>query len=116
MAALGVIPLTPVGRIGECREGCGACCESIRLQIPPNYKTDPDVKNWIELHGIAVITVGEATYAVINRPCVALNPDKSCSLYGTSARPQLCSEWPATPAAMTGLEDQCSYEFRERDQ
>lgn len=111
MAALGVIPLTPVERRGSCLEGCGACCEFLRLQVPPSYGTDPDVKNWVELHGVQIVVIGEATYAVIGNKCSALNPDKSCSVFGTSARPQLCGEWPATPAAMTGLESVCGYEF-----
>lgn len=114
MAALGVIPLTPVRRVGECSPNCGACCESIRLQVPPSYGTDLDVKNWIELHGIKIVVIGEATYAVLNRRCSALNAnDKSCNLYGTDERPQLCSEWPATPSAMKGLEDVCSYGWRK---
>ena len=114
MAALGTIPLTPVGRVGECRTGCGACCTSIRLQIPTIYSSDPDIKNWIELHGIRVIQIGEATYASIPNRCSALADDKTCSLYGSATRPQLCSHFPATPAALTGLEAECSFSFVDK--
>mgnify|MGYP001561408483 FL=1 len=75
------------------------------------YFTDPDVRHWIELHGIQVKQIGDATYIEINRKCSALTTDKKCGLYGDPDRPGLCSEWPATPAALTGLESVCGYGF-----
>lgn len=114
MAALGVAPALPMVRLGGCTS-CGKCCTSLRLQVPPSYMDDPDVKNWVELHGISLLRVGEATYAVLNRKCSALASDnKTCTLYGKPERPGLCSEFPATPAALTGLETECGYSFREQ--
>lgn len=114
MAALGVAPTLPMVRFGGCTS-CGLCCTSIRLQVPPSYMDDPDVKNWAELHGITIIRVGEATYASLDHKCSALATDnRTCTLYGKPERPELCSEFPATPAALTGLEDECGYRFEER--
>lgn len=87
---------------------------SIRIQCPPAYRSDPDIRRWVELHGIQLAEIGGATYAVISHRCSALTEDLKCSLYGTPERPQLCSEWPATPSAMVGHEDHCGYSWEEK--
>jgi hypothetical protein len=97
-------------RTGEC-SGCGACCTHLRLQVPPSYASDPDVKHWIELHGIQIVQIGVVTYASIPTPCSALNSDGNCGLYGQPSRPRLCAAYPATPEALAGVEDQCSFDF-----
>ena len=100
-------------RGGTCTRGCGECCTSIRLQVPPAYERTPDIKHWIELHGLKVVRIGEAAFVVIPNRCSALTADNLCSLYGSADRPRLCDAFPATPAAITGLEDVCTYEFRQ---
>lgn len=110
MAALGVAPALPMVRQGECT-ACGKCCLSLRIQCPPNY-AEPDVANWLALHGVTVLVVNGATYASLNRKCSALASDnKTCTLYGKPERPGLCSEFPATPAALHGLEEECGYSW-----
>jgi Fe-S-cluster containining protein len=100
-------------RGGSCTAGCGACCKSIRLQVPPEYGTNPDIKKWVELHGITVKEVGGGMFAFLNLPCSALTEEGMCSLMGTADRPELCSHWPATPEAMAGLEEVCTYSFTQ---
>ena len=102
-------------RQGECNtcNGRGLCCSFLRLQVPPEYGTNPDVKNWVELHGVKVVTMDGGTFAVLQQPCSALTEEGLCSLYGTPERPDLCNHWPATPAALMGVEDDCSYSFTE---
>ena len=98
-------------RHGECKPDCGACCTSLRLQVPPEYSRDPDIKNWVELHGVKLVELDGGTFAMLRQPCSALTEDMKCSLFGTPERPALCSEWPATPAALVGVEDVCSFSF-----
>lgn len=99
-------------RLGQCT-ACGQCCTHLRLQVPPSYATDPDVKHWIELHGITVRQIGAATFASVPLPCSALDSDGACGLYGQPARPQLCGSYPMTPEALIGVEDHCSFSFEE---
>lgn len=99
-------------RQGACRAGCGACCTHLRLQVPREYATDPDIKHWIELHGIAVRELDGGAFAFLPQPCSALQADKSCGLHGSDAKPALCNAFPATPQALLGLDD-CGYSFVE---
>ena len=98
-------------RQGVCKPDCGLCCTFLRLQIPAEYGTNPDIKKWVELHGVKVVTLDGATFAILDQPCSALTEDKKCSLYGTPERPDLCAHWPMTPASLLGVEDECSYSF-----
>ena len=100
-------------RTGECTVGCGACCRSLRLQVPPEYSANADIRRWVELHGVRLVQQGGGTFAVIEQPCSALTEDGLCSLFGTPERPDLCSHWPATPEAMEPVADVCSYRFEE---
>ena len=70
---------------------CNAeCCRNIMFEI-----FDPDMKEWVELHGIPVkwVEVKEAVgtylkpYADFNIPCIKLVNNK-CSIHDT--RPDLC--------------------------
>lgn len=97
-------------RVGECTAGCGACCRSIRLQVPPSYSS-PDIRRWIELHGIRLTQRDGGTFAHIDVACSALTEEGMCSLMGSPERPELCSHWPATPSALEGLEDVCTFSF-----
>ena len=98
-------------RLGECKPNCGACCQSLRLQVPPEYGANPDIKRWVELHGVKLVELDGGTFAMLPQPCSALTEDLRCDLYGTPERPLLCSEWPATPAALASVADVCSYSF-----
>ncbi len=102
-------------RVGEC-DSCGGralCCTFLRLQVPPSYGSDPDIRKWVELHGVRLIDHDGGTFAMLPQRCSALTEEGLCSLYGTSERPDLCSQWPASPAALLGVEDDCSYKFVE---
>ena len=98
-------------RQGHCSPNCGACCRSLRLQVPPEYGANPDIKHWIELHGVRLVQQDGGTFVVLNLQCEALQEDSSCGLYGKPERPELCSAWPATPAALAPVADVCSYSF-----
>lgn len=105
-------PLPVVSRReGDCTAGCGACCRFIRLQVPPDYAQNQDVRKWIELHGVSLMEMNGGTFATVNLSCSALTEDGQCSLYGRPERPELCNHWPMTPAALAGVEDVCSYSF-----
>ena len=80
-------------RQGYCRQNCGFCCTYIKFNVHPSY-AQADVKYWIELHGITVTEVAGQVWVNIPLPCSALQPDKSCGLYGQAERPQVCSVWP----------------------
>jgi len=100
-----------VGRVGACVSGCGKCCESIRLQVPPSYRSNPDVRRWVELHDIRLMEADGGVWAVVPIPCTALMADKQCALYGTPERPDVCAGWPYAPRDLTGLDDVCGYSF-----
>lgn len=99
-------------RTGECTVGCGACCRSMRLQVPPDYASS-DIRKWIELHGIRLTESGGGTFVNLPVACSALTDEGNCSLIDSPDRPLLCSHWPATPAAMEGLEDVCTFSFAQ---
>ena len=100
-------------REGYCKEGCGACCEFVTLNINPSY-LQPDVRHWLELHGIALRESAGQVWANIPLPCSALQPDKSCGLYGEAGRPQLCSVWPFNQEEIDEVNAKgagCTYSF-----
>ncbi len=98
-------------RGGGCNVECGGkCCNYIRLQVPNEYITNPDIKKWVELHGIKLMEIDGGTFAMLSLTCGALE-DGKCSLFGTEDRPELCGHWPATPSALAGVEEFCTYEF-----
>ena len=100
-------------RQGECNtcEGRALCCTFLRLQVPPEYKDNDDIRKWVELHNVRLVDLDGGVFALIQQRCSALTEDGLCSLFGTSERPELCSEWPASPTALLGVEDECSYSF-----
>jgi len=98
-------------RQGACTQGCGACCRILRLQVPPEYSRNPDIKKWVELHGVKLVELDGGTFVMLTMPCSALTEDGRCSLYGKPERPELCAHWPMTPAALLGVEDVCTYSF-----
>ena len=100
-------------RLGECTPGCGACCRSLQLQVPPEYGTNPDIRHWIELHGVSLRERDGGMFVLLSQPCSALQGDSSCGLYGKPERPELCASWPATPAALEPVASVCSYSFEE---
>lgn len=102
-------------RVGSCQpDQCGsACCKSLWLEVNPFYRTDPDVSNWVRLHGIEMVERDGRTLARVPAPCTALDTLGRCSLYGQPERPALCGAFPAAPASLAGVEDVCSYTFTE---
>ena len=88
---------------GYCKQGCGACCEFCTLNINPSY-LQADVRHWLELHGITLRESAGQVWANIPLPCSALQPDKSCGLYGQAERPQLCSDWPFSQGEIDELD------------
>ncbi len=90
-----------------------ACCKFLRLQVPPTYASDPDVRNWIELHGLHVQQISGATFVNVPKPCLALGEQGECTLYGKPERPQVCASYPATPDALNGILE-CGFSFTER--
>lgn len=81
---------------------CGACCRFIVLQVNPQYEESPDVKRWIELHGIKLIRKEQGVWAYIPTPCSALNENR-CGIY--EDRPNVCRTWPTSQADIDELHD-----------
>lgn len=102
-------------RIGACTPGCGACCTHLELEIHPVYLEHTDVRHWVELHGITLSQRGERAYANIPLACMALTPDRQCSLFGKPERPDLCGIWPFEPGNLADPEiaGVCTYSFEE---
>ena len=105
-------------REGFCKTGCGACCKFLVLQVNPQYYNSPDIKNWVELHGIRLVKRDGGVWAYIQATCRELQEDNSCGLYGKPERPNVCAEWPFNQAEINDLdafvgEKTCSYSFTE---
>lgn len=100
-------------RHGTCQaERCqSACCKSLILEVNPAYQTDPDVANWIGLHGIELFERDGRTLARLPIPCSALDETGHCRLYGLPERPRLCAAFPDTPAALDGVSAVCTFAF-----
>ena len=88
---------------------------SLELQVSPAYLTHPDVRKWIEYHGIALKSVTRegqtGAFASIPLKCSKLTTDLKCSVHGTPEKPNLCNEWPFDPSNLVGLEDRCTFSF-----
>lgn len=102
-------------REGECTPGCGSCCRFLRLQVNPQYIELPDVKHWIELHGIRLRKKDGGVWAYIPISCTALTPEGMCGLQGKPERPELCAtfpegQWQLDELTYMGV-DNCTYTF-----
>jgi len=88
------------------------------LQVNPQY-TAPDVRQWIELHGIRLREQDGAVWAYIPTPCSALQPDGMCGLQGQPERPRLCGVFPAEAWQLDELKfmgvDNCTYSFPQEE-
>ena len=71
----------------------GMCCRYIELPLARPLTRDEG--HWVELHNGAHMV--DATTIHINIACSALTDEGYCSLYGTDARPVMCSIWPDRP-------------------
>lgn len=100
-------------RLGSCEPAlCGsACCQFILLEVNPIYLEQPDLANWIRLHGITLVEREKRVLAKIALPCTALSRQGHCELYGKSERPAICADFPVTPLALLGINDVCTYTF-----
>lgn len=102
-------------RTGECRPGCGACCEFLELVVH-NVYLEEDKRKWLALHGITLyIGVDRLVMARIPLPCQALKADKSCAVHGTDEKPDICKVWPTSRADQGILQGVCSYGFIPAD-
>ena len=101
-------------RHGSCLQGCGLCCEMLELEINPVYLKAPDVANWVGQHGIGLRMEGERCIARLPIPCGALQPDKSCALYGKPERPRMCAAWPDHPRQLDAVPG-CGFSFEVAD-
>lgn len=106
-----VVAPVPV-RTGACVTGCGKCCEFLELETNPAYLAAPDVLKWINLHGITLSMIDERCIARLPIPCMALQPDKSCGVYGTEARPAMCAAWPTSRLHIQDIPE-CGYAFTD---
>ena len=102
-------------REGFCKEGCGACCTFVLLNVNPAY-LEKDVRHWLNLHGITLSERGGQVWAKISVPCSALTEDRRCGLFGTPERPKLCNDWPFNQVEIDQLDAQmgektCTYSF-----
>ena len=69
----------------------GMCCRYIELPLARSLSLDGE--HWVSLHpGLSVKNRGRTIHFDI--ACSALTPDGLCSLFGTDARPEMCSRWP----------------------
>ncbi len=76
--------------------------------------SDPDIRNWIQLHGIGIHEGPQGSaWAHIPIPCTQLTPDGLCALNGSPRRPVMCGQWPYQPADLIGFEKVCTYSFVE---
>lgn len=105
-------------RTGGCTLGCGKCCEAVIIPLDRrvrNHREFQDWCNWLALHKITVMIDDEKGYFDAHIPisCEALQPDKSCGLWKTPMRPQMCSTTPRVPGDLTTVEDVCTYTFKE---
>ncbi len=104
-------------RLGSCEPTLcdSACCRFFALEVNPLYLSDPDLADWVRLHGVDLTAVGGRVLARIPLGCTALASDGSCHLYGQPARPTLCSEFPRSPLELYGVEDVCTFAFTRSD-
>ena len=80
----------------------GMCCRYIELPLARPLTADEGT--WVELHpGVHMI---DAATIHINVACRALTPEGYCGLFGTEARPRMCSVW---PDAFYQIPDGCAY-------
>ena len=103
---------------GYCKENCGACCTYLKLNVHPEYWTNSDARHWVELHGITLTERAGQVWVTIPLPCSALQPDKSCGLYGTDERPRLCSAWPFEQNEIDEVDKRganCTFYFEESE-
>ena len=84
----------------------------MELEVNPIYLAAPDVMQWIGLHGVRLAMIDERCIATLPIPCGALREDKSCGVYGTPSRPEMCSIWPQSRAALAAV-NSCGYSFTD---
>lgn len=105
-------------RTGGCTLGCGACCEAVIIPLDPRLLTSgrfDDWRHWLELHDIRVIIDKDKHYldAYIPARCRELQENKSCGLWESPERPDLCSRSPRVPEDLETIEDICTYKFSQ---
>ena len=66
------------------------CCRYVEL--PLARILTPDEVRWVELHPGLSMSNPSTIHIEVN--CSALTEEGKCSLFGTDARPVMCSVWP----------------------
>ena len=80
----------------------GMCCRYVELPLARELTADE--RNWVELHpGLRMKAANVIRFEV---DCSALTPEGRCSLFGTDARPVMCSVW---PDALEQVPEGCVY-------
>ena len=80
----------------------GQCCRYVELPLARPLTQDEG--NWVDLH--PAVHMVDAQTIHINTVCSALTPEGDCSLFGTDARPEMCSQW---PDALEQVPEGCAY-------
>src|SRR3990170_1868484 len=102
-------------RGGYCREGCGACCKLVLVNVNPVYM-EPDKKSWLELHeGLRLFRQNGGVWMAIQTSCRHLTADNKCGIFGQPERPQTCDDFPFAQNDIDLLNDEfnagCTYSF-----
>ena len=78
------------------------CCRYVELPLARGLTAD-EIK-WVQLHPGLRMTAPDVVRIEVN--CSALTPEGRCSLFGTDARPVMCSVW---PDALEQVPEGCVY-------
>ena len=103
-------------RTGWCSPHCGACCEAMIIPVNPlvlrNRARFDDWCKWLALHGMTTRVRGEDDVEIhIPIPCSELTKEKTCKVYGTDKRPNVCGRFPRHPYDIESVADICTYKF-----
>lgn len=85
------------------------------LDVNPVYRDNPDLAQWVGLHGIEIASLESRVIARVPLACSALNGEGRCAVYGRPERPQMCGDFPRGPGDLIGLDGACTYSFRRSD-
>lgn len=80
----------------------GMCCRYVELPLARPLSADEIT--WVELHSGLRMKAADVIHIDVN--CSALTPEGRCSLFGTDARPVMCSVW---PDALEQVPEGCVY-------
>lgn len=108
-------------RTGGCHTKCGVCCEVIILPLDRRLLRSAayweKFKHYLEVRGLQVVVSPTRFEVRFPITCQHLQDDKSCGIFGTPERPELCNRWPRMPYDLfeTGLDEACTYQWKEEE-